>query len=74
MATKFAASVIALALLVSRQTPGGKVCSLGGKTRVSLCLQKKNRSPECSMARVAEHAHYFCSCDFSKQFHDIMFL
>ena len=51
MATKFVASVVASTLLVIASSVGKpleKVCCLGGKTRVSLRLRKKNRSPERS--------------------------
>ena len=49
MAMKFVAPVIALALLVIASSVGKplekKACCLGGKTRASLRLQKKNRRP-----------------------------
>ena len=49
MAKKIVSPVITLALHVIASTVGKplekKVCCLGGKTLISLCLQKKNRNP-----------------------------
>ena len=52
MTTDFVAPVLALALHVIASSvgkpPGEKVCFSRRKNRVSLYLQKKNRSPESS--------------------------
>ena len=49
MANKIVSPVITLALLVIASSVGKpqekKGCCLGGKTLISLCLQKKNRIP-----------------------------
>ena len=70
MAMKFVAPVIAFALLVMLPQLANllerRVCFIGGKTRVRLCLQKKIVALYAQMAREAEHAYSFFHCVMAK--------
>ena len=70
MTTNFVAPVLALALLVIAASvgkpPGERVCFPGGKTASAYICRRRIVALKSQTARVAEHAHSFCSVAFAR--------
>ena len=70
MTTDFVAPVLALALHVIASSvgkpPGEKVCFPGGKTASAYICRRRIVALKSQTARVAEHAHSFCSVAFAR--------
>ena len=70
MTTDFVAPVLALALLVIAASvgkpPGERICFPGGKTASAYICKRRIVALKSQTARVAEHAHSFCSVAFAR--------
>ena len=70
MTTDFVAPVLALALLVIAASvgkpPGERICFPGGKTASAYICRRRIVALKSQTARVAEHAHSFCSVAFAR--------
>ena len=70
MTTDFVAPVLALVLHVIASSvgkpPGEKVCFPGGKTASAYICRRRIVALKSQTARVAEHAHSFCSVAFAR--------